>query len=109
MLWDKKNKYLHIVIVTQRDFLKVTTAAITASTGGTTAAIAANNVSSSYRVKFRKREFLTLVEIAKPKIIYHTRRIHFFSYDGFVIYTFECENNDFKQRVIEAIEFSNQP
>lgn len=79
------------------------------ATAATTAVIAANYISSSYRVKFRRREFLTLVEIAKPKIIYHTRRMHFFSYDGFVMYTFECEDSDFKQRVIEAIEFSNRP
>lgn len=75
----------------------------------TAAIAAANNVSSSYRVKFRRRQFLTLVETAKPKIIYHTKRMHFFSYDGFIMYTFECEDNDFKQRVIEAIEFSNRP
>jgi hypothetical protein len=80
-----------------------------ATVAATTAAIAALNVSSSYRVKFRRKEFLSLVEIAKPKIIYHTRRIHFFSYDGFVMYTFECKNDDFNQRVLEAIEFSNQP
>ncbi len=62
---------------------------------------------SSYRVKFRKREFLELVEIAKPKIIYRTKRIHFFAYDGFVMYTFECEDHNFKQKVLHAIEFSN--
>lgn len=63
---------------------------------------------SSYRVKFRREQFLELVEIAKPKIIYHRKRMHFFAYDGFVMYTFECENTDFKQKVLEAIEFSNQ-
>jgi hypothetical protein len=74
--------------------------------GGATAAIAAQHT-SSYRVKFRRREFLELVEIAKPTIIYHRKRMHFFAYDGFVMYTFECENNDFGQKVLEAIEFSN--
>ncbi|MCW4040722.1 MAG: hypothetical protein NWE83_08235 [Candidatus Bathyarchaeota archaeon] len=74
--------------------------------GASTAAIAAQHT-SSYRVKFRRREFLELVAIAKPKIMYHVRRMHFFSYDGFVMYTFECENRDFSQRVIPAIEFSN--
>ncbi|MCW4038822.1 MAG: hypothetical protein NWF13_08830 [Candidatus Bathyarchaeota archaeon] len=79
--------------------------------GGAAAATAAaaSNVSSSYRVKFRRREFLELVEVAKPKIIYHRRRMHFFAYDGFVMYTFECDDRDFSQRVLDAIEFSNIP
>jgi hypothetical protein len=80
-----------------------------ASGGAAAAAIAANLVSSSYRVKFRRREFLELVAIAKPTTIYHVRRMYFFAYDGFVMYTFECQNTDFKQRVVDAIEFSNQP
>ena len=75
--------------------------------GGAVAATAAAQHSSSYRVKFRRREFLELVEIAKPRIIYHRGRMHFFAYDGFVMYTFECEDSDFSQRVLEAIEFSN--
>jgi hypothetical protein len=58
-------------------------------------------------VKFKRREFLELVDIAKPKIIYHRNRMHFFAYDGFVMYTFECEDADFAQRVLRAIEFSN--
>lgn len=44
---------------------------------------------SSYRVKFRRKEFLELVQSAKPKIIYRTKRIHFFTYDGFVMYAFD--------------------
>jgi len=80
-----------------------------AAGGATAAAAAAINVSSSYRVKFRRREFLELVEVAKPKIIYHRRRMHFFAYDGFVMYTFECDDGDFSQRVLDAIEFSNRP
>jgi len=63
---------------------------------------------SSYRVKFRREQFLDLIEIAKPKIIYHTGRMHFFAYDGFVMYTFECKNSDFDHKILEAIEFSNQ-
>ncbi len=74
---------------------------------GAVAATAAAQHSSSYRVKFMKREFFELVEIAKPRIIYHRGRMHFFAFDGFVMYTFECENSDFSQRVLEAIEFSN--
>ncbi len=73
------------------------------------AAAAANNISSSYRVKFRRREFLELVETANPKIIYHRKRIHFFAHDGFVMYTFECDDSDFSQQVLDTIEFSNQP
>lgn len=73
------------------------------------AVAAAVSSSSSYRIKFRRAQFLELVEIANPKIIYHRGRMHFFSYDGFVMYTFECQNTDFSQRIIEAIEFSNQP
>ena len=70
---------------------------------------AAVNVSSSYRVKFKREQFLELVDIARPRIIYHKGRMHFFAFDGFVMYTFECEKSDFGQRIIDAIEFSNQP
>jgi hypothetical protein len=83
---------------------------IMATAGATAAAAAvAMEASSSYRVKFRRKEFLELVEIAKPKIIYHRGRMHFFAFDGFVMYTFECRDSDFKQKVIHAIEFSNRP
>ena len=75
--------------------------------GGTAAAAAAAQHSSSYRVKLQRREFLRLVEIAQPGIIYHRRRMHFFAFDGFVMYTFDCDNRDFAQPIIEAIEFSN--
>ena len=75
--------------------------------GGAVAASAAAQHSSSYRVKFMREEFLELVRIAKPRIIYHRKRMHFFAYDGFVMYTFECEDRDFSQTVLEAIEFSN--
>ena len=40
-------------------------------------------------------------------IIYHRGRMHFFAYDGFVMYTFECKDEDFGQKVLKAIEFSN--
>jgi hypothetical protein len=72
---------------------------------GATAAAMAHT--SSYRVKFRKREFLDLVQMAQPNTIYHVRRMHFFAYNGFVMYTLECESEDFTQKVIDAIEFSN--
>jgi hypothetical protein len=54
-----------------------------------------------------RREFLRLVEIAKPRIIYHRKRMYFFAFDGFVMYTFDCDDGDFAQPIIEAIEFSN--
>ncbi len=71
------------------------------------AVAAASITASSYRVKFRREEFLELVDIAKPSIIYHRGRMHFFAYDGFVMYTFQCSNEDFSQRILQAIEFSN--
>jgi len=79
-----------------------------AAAGGAAAAAAiAAQHTSSYRVKFSREEFLELVELAKPEIIYHVRRMHFFAYDGFVMYTLECSNSDFTQKILEAIEFSN--
>ena len=76
------------------------------TTAATTAAIAAQHT-SSYRVKFKRKQFLELVEIAKPEIIYQRGKMHFFAYDGFAMYTFECEDSDVKQKVLRAIEFSN--
>lgn len=70
--------------------------------------IVAAQHTSSYRVKFKREPFLELIEITKPKIIYHRGRMHFFAYDGFVMYTFECESSDFNYKILEAIEFSNQ-
>jgi hypothetical protein len=70
-------------------------------------AVAAQHT-SSYRVKFRREEFLELVEIAEPRILYQRGRMHFFGFDGFVMYTFECKDSDFKQKVLHALEFSNQ-
>jgi hypothetical protein len=79
-----------------------------AAAGGAAAAAAiAAQHTSSYRVKFSREEFLRLVELAKPEIIYHVRRMHFFAYDGFVMYSLECSNSDFTQKILEAIEFSN--
>jgi hypothetical protein len=78
-----------------------------AYSGGAAAAAAAAMSSSSYRVKFKREDFLELYNIAKPKIVYQTGRMHFFSYDGFVMYSFECRDEDFA-KVLHAIEFSNQ-
>ena len=79
-----------------------------AATGAEAVAVA-SFVSSSYRVKFRREQFLELVDIARPRIIYHRKRMHFFAFDGFVMYTSECEDKDFKQKVPNATEFSNRP
>ena len=76
--------------------------------GATAAAAVAAQHTSSYRVKFRRKEFLELVALAKPSIIYQRKRMHFFAYDGFVMYTFECDDSNFTQKVLHAIEFSNQ-
>ncbi len=76
---------------------------------GTAGAGVAAVHTSSYRVKFRKKEFLDLIDIANPKLIYQVNKIFFFAYDGFVMYTFECQAKDFmNQCILRAIEFSNQ-
>lgn len=72
--------------------------------GGTAAAVAAVQHASSYRVKFQRREFLRLVEVATPRIINHRRRRHLFACVGFVMYTFDCDDSGFTQ---PTIEFSN--
>ncbi len=77
-------------------------------TAGATTAIIAAQHTSSYRVKFKRKEFLELLEIAKPKIIYHRKRMYFFAFDGFVMYTFDLEDRDLlDKKVMHAIEFSN--
>lgn len=65
-------------------------------------------LSSSYRLKFDRREFRELLEIAKPRIIYKVSRFHYFAFDGFTMY---CDNYPDDEltayRMIQAIEFSN--
>jgi hypothetical protein len=81
-----------------------------AAAGATAASAAARNT-SSYRVKFRREEFLELLKSASPERVYHVNRIHFFAYDGFVAYSQEIKKEDLKilrLQVIEAIEFSNE-
>jgi hypothetical protein len=75
--------------------------------GDAVAAAAAAAHTSSYRVKFRRREFLELVQIAKPEIIYRRGKNHFFAFNGFVMYSQECSDQDFSQKVLESIELSN--
>ncbi len=63
---------------------------------------------SSYRVKFERKEFLELTDVARPRIVYKRGNMHFFAFDGFVMYTMQCKDSDFSARILEAIEFSNQ-
>lgn len=79
-----------------------------ATAGATAAAVAAAAAhTSSYRVKFRREEFLELVDIAKPRIVYRRGKNHFFAFDGFVMYSQECRDGDFSQKMLESIEFAN--
>ena len=64
---------------------------------------------SCYRVKFDRKEFLELVDIARPKIIYKRKNVYFFAYDGFVMYCDQCESSDLTATILEEIEFSNYP
>ena len=62
----------------------------------------------TYRVKFNRENFLSFLEVADPKLIYHVGRMYFFAYDGFTMYSLECNEEDFfHYKVIEVIEFSN--
>lgn len=74
-----------------------------------TAAIAAAETqeASSYRVKFDRTNFLELVRIARPKMIYRRKNMYFFAYDGFVMYCDQCQERDFTERILDAIEFTN--
>jgi hypothetical protein len=63
---------------------------------------------SGYRLKFEREEFLRLVAVAKPPIIYRRGKNHLFAYDGFVMYSQKCSDEDFREaKIIPAIEFSN--
>jgi hypothetical protein len=74
-----------------------------------TAAVAsAESLAGGYRVKFSRDVFLDLVRTSQPRRIYRVKNMHFFALDGFVMYTMECKDTDFGQRVLCAIEFSNQ-
>ncbi len=64
--------------------------------------------SSGYRLKFRKEEFIELLQIAKPIRVYKVRKFYYFSFDGFIMYCEECSNDDLMAyKVVNAIEFSN--
>ena len=69
--------------------------------------VAVESNASCYRVKFDRKEFLELVDIAKPKIIYRRKNMYFFAYDGFVMYCDQCDDKELSARILDAIEFSN--
>ncbi len=69
--------------------------------------VAAQSEASSYRVKFDRQNFLELVNIGKPRIIYRRKNVYFFAFDGFVMYCDQCRDTDFSQKILDAIEFSN--
>lgn len=68
------------------------------------AAASTDSNASDYRLKFNREEFLQLVEIAQPRIIYRRDKKHLFAFDGFVMYTQKCSDEDFKVKLINAIE-----
>jgi hypothetical protein len=68
---------------------------------------AAESNASSYRIKFDQQNFLELIDIARPRIIYRRKAVYFFAFDGFVMYCDQCKETDFSQRIIDAVEFSN--
>lgn len=69
-----------------------------------------NHSSSSYRIKFQKEEFLKLLEIANPKVVYQVNKFFYFSFDGFVMYTEHIDEFELSRyKVIRGIEFSNYP
>ena len=73
------------------------------------ATAAERSYASGYRLKFSRDEFLKIVSIAKPSIIYRRGKNHLFAYGGFVMYCQKCSDADFNAMIIEAIEFSNSP
>jgi hypothetical protein len=72
-----------------------------------TSGYAASADSSSYRIKFARNEFLELKSIARPRIIYRRKKMYFFAFDGFVMYSDQCHEHDFSEKIIDEIEFSN--
>lgn len=83
-----------------------------ATSGAITGTIVATELSqsSSYRVKFRKDQFLELVDFAQREVIYRRGKSYFFAFDGFVMYCQECKAEDFtRQKLFETTELSNTP
>jgi hypothetical protein len=79
-----------------------------AESAGIAATTAAMSEASSYRVKLDRTRFLELVEEASPKRIYRRKKNHFFAFDGFVMYSQECQDSDFlDSKVVDTVELSN--
>ena len=79
---------------------------------GSTASSNPPSYASSYRVKFKREEFINLVKFSKPELIFHVKRMYFFAFQGFVVYSLECDESDFIDQhitILESIEFSNRP
>ncbi len=67
-----------------------------------------NDHGSGYRLKFKKLEFLKLLEIAEPRIIYRVANFYYFNFDGFTMYCDQVNELDMSRfKIIRAIEFSN--
>jgi hypothetical protein len=80
------------------------------TTASVSAAVVSTMESSSYRVKFKRAEFLELLQLAQPKIVYYRGNNFFLAFDGFVIYSQQYDEEDFaNHRIVEAIELSNSP
>ena len=65
---------------------------------------------SSYRVKFEKIEFLRLLKIANPDYLFNVKNMYFFAFQGFVVYSLDCKEEDFVDQhipILQAKEFSN--
>lgn len=76
----------------------------------TTNTSSSETYASGYRIKFDRQRFIEMVEIANPKRIYKVKNFYYFAFDGFVMYSDKCGDDEFGHReVIDAIEFSNYP
>ena len=66
--------------------------------------------SSTYRLKFRREEFMELISIANPRLVYRVKNFYYFSFDGFVMYSDDCREEDLMSyKIINAHELSNTP
>lgn len=78
------------------------------SYGATSGQSSQNSQASSYRIKFYKNEFLELLGIAQPRIVYKVKNFYYFAFDGFVMYCSQVKDNDLiSYTIIQGIEFSN--
>lgn len=81
-----------------------------AASGSISNAIVATELShaSSYRVTFRRDQFLALVDFARPRAVYRRGKNFFFAFDGFVMLCQECKDEDVSEaKLFETVELSN--